>query len=103
MTTPKHLKVFGKKYKLKHLQRLARSGLYGLCDTEKEEIQIDSKLEDEIYWETILHELFHAVCHETSLQQAFSPDLEEVLVDLLSKSVVHNFDLKHKKKKPKKK
>ena len=96
MSKPKSLQVYGTKYRLKNSKTLLKAGIVGHCDPDKKTISIDSSLDNKEYCETVLHELFHAVFFECSINQAVSPDLEEVIVDLLSRSVLQNFNLKSK-------
>lgn len=99
MSSSKSLHVFGKKYRLERRSGLNKKGLDGECDTETHQILVDSKLKGDSYKEAVLHELFHAVIHECSINQAISHDLEEVIVDTLSRSVVKNFSIRHKSNK----
>ena len=50
MDRPKHLHVFGKKYRLKRLKTLHRRGLAGECNFFKQTISIDSALENDEYF-----------------------------------------------------
>jgi hypothetical protein len=52
------------------------------------------------YQETLLHELFHACFHECSLTQGIPHELEEVIVDLLSRVVVENFTIRRRTEPP---
>lgn len=63
--------------------------------TEKK-IEIDSSLPDQDFPRALLHEIFHATFDRVSFSQAIPSELEEVLVDTLSKVVVENFTLKQK-------
>jgi hypothetical protein len=69
----------------------------GHIDLKKRLIRIDSKLNGDEYWCTLIHEYLHAILNEGSLSQTMSEDYEEVLVDLIGKCISQNFDIKHKK------
>lgn len=70
------------------------SGYY--YPTEKV-IEVDSSLDREDFFRVLLHETMHSAFDIVSLTAAISPELEEVVVDTLSKVVVKNFNLTRKK------
>ena len=96
MSKSKSMHVYGQKYRLKRLKSLNKRGLDGELDKELRTISIDHSLEGNEYMEAIIHELGHAIFHECSLYQSISPDLEEVIVDLMAKAIVKNFKIEHK-------
>lgn len=85
-----HLKVFGHKIKVKHKKL---KDLNGEFDYKTNEITIDPEVKGDDYKVTLVHELFHAVLYRCSVNHQISDDLEEIIVDLLAKSVVENFDI----------
>jgi Zn-dependent peptidase ImmA (M78 family) len=89
MILKKSFNVFGVKYKLKIVD-MSPQGYAGLCDREKKIIYIDTSLvndEAQLYT-TLAHELGHAMFFEASIIQAGIPhEVEEIIVDLISKIV----------------
>lgn len=100
MKSPSSLHVFGTKYRLERPKKLLKRGVYGECDKESKTIAVDAALKGDEYWETLIHETLHAVFSEVSLDQAISAELEEVIVDTAAKTIIGNFLLRHKRKKP---
>ena len=96
MNEPHSLHVFGTKYRLKRLSRLSKRGLDGECDKESKTIAVDAALKGEQYWECLLHELFHAVERECSIEQAVPLEVLEIINDIYAKAVVKNCNLSHK-------
>jgi hypothetical protein len=87
MIFKKSLSILGTKYRLiiKDLE-----GIWGMYDHQKGRIFIDeSALEDpKDFYTTLIHELGHGVFHEGSILQAGIPrEVEEILVDLMSKVI----------------
>lgn len=99
MKLPKHLYVFGEKYTLKQIEGLSAHGIAGQCHKVNKTIIVDSKLKGAELQETILHELFHAVVSEVSIDQTLSHELEEVIVDTFAKAVCKNFNIRSKPQK----
>lgn len=65
---------------------------YGLCEYELRTIYIDQDLKGVKRNTTFMHELFHAIIHEYSINQAkLSSDLEEVICDVFSNFLIDNF------------
>lgn len=65
----------------------------GLCDIENKILYITVKEEIEA---TLLHEIFHAECHESGIRQNPRWDVdntEEPLVEIMSQSIAHHFKL----------
>lgn len=69
----------------------------GLCDIEAKKIYIDTSTEDTT--ETLLHEILHAEVYEGGIRQypSWSQDLEEVLVEVFSRSIASLFTLRRKR------
>ncbi len=99
MRSPKSIDIFGTTYTIQRVSSIDDGSAHGECNTDKHIIRIDSKLKGQMYWETLLHEVFHAVCHECSIRQAISSELEEVIVDIFAKQVARMCDLSHQKRK----
>lgn len=87
--------VFGTKYKviITKLDELFSGKIY-----DKEKIiyinESDKKSEQ---LHTAIHELMHGLFKETSLNQAISPDLEEVIVNNVATLITKNFNISWKK------
>ena len=89
----KTLMVFGKKIRVK--ETTLDEATMGLYKHSQSEIQIKKDSEDMMH--TLIHELGHAICCRGSLQQAISPELEEILVDQFATVITENFNLEFKK------
>ena len=61
----------------------------GYCDKSKKQIWINTNQTQQMIIETFLHECFHSMAHETSIDQApgFTADLEEIVCDNFSKGI----------------
>jgi hypothetical protein len=94
MKLPKFFKIFGQKVIVEYADLEPTIG--GLSHA-KGLIQINNKLPRCLVKQVLLHEFFHSVIGRTSLDQRISIDLEEILVEMLSKALVENFDIKVKK------
>lgn len=69
----------------------------GLCIPSERRIVILKDQSKEQLLETFFHEAFHAFIHESGLKQTCFmniPDIEELIVEGLSKWIVKNFTLK---------
>jgi Zn-dependent peptidase ImmA (M78 family) len=72
---------------------------YGLCVPETRLILIDAELKGEKLKKTFLHELFHALVYEYSINQAdLSADVEEIINDVYANFLGDNFYVTPKKK-----
>lgn len=76
MSLPKAINVLGRDYKI----RRKRMRDYGLCDFGPGIIWLRSGLKDEDAHQTLLHEVIHAVLHESGAQFQFSDEVTESLV-----------------------
>ena len=99
MDSSKTLHVFGEKYALKRKSGLEKHHVYGECSPENKEIVVSSKISGDLYYVTVLHEMFHGVEHECSIIQAVPAEILEIINDLYAKAVVKNFHLRHRRKK----
>lgn len=93
MARPKAIFVLGETYKIVIKKGLLQDGIYGDCDKVEKIITLDSSLVKEEYWESLIHEIGHAIMHEASIEQSVSPQLEEVIVDLFAKVLVKNLKI----------
>jgi len=89
----KPIMVFGEKIPVTILPIEDAGGYY--YPGEKR-IEIDSNLPDHDFYRVLLHEIMHSALDRVSLSGTISSELEEVIVDTLSKVVVENFSLKQK-------
>jgi hypothetical protein len=69
----------------------------GLCKTDEKTIFID--ISHNPIEETLIHEIVHAEVEESGLRQMvnWSDDLEELLAEMLAKSISHSYTLRLKK------
>ena len=94
MKIPKFFNVFGEKIKL-------RSGdlgpqFDGMYYVNEKMIIISKSVAPENFNRVLLHEFFHSVIDRCSLNQVISYPSEEVLVDMFTKCLLENFDIKPK-------
>lgn len=89
--------VYGTKYKIQ-LSELGNDTA-GLHHSPANIIEINSRIEDREYaTETLLHELFHAIFLQSSIDQTeISPEVEQIIVNQIAKFVAKKFDIKLKK------
>lgn len=91
------IEIFGNKVKIKYVD-MSHLGLYGCFNAETGEILIDKSLKGHKYTSTLLHEIFHAVCHYGGTRQAnLSHDLEEILAEQVSQVLDKTFKFDFKK------
>lgn len=88
----KSLLICGVKYQVKY-ESLGGQGIDGYCNGRDKVIVIDKDVtkNHKDFYETILHEMSHAVFEESSLRQtSIDPDLEEIIVDQIAKAIYLN-------------
>ena len=90
MILPKHVDVFGQRYKVK---MEVMENLAGLCDREKHIIYVNPIMPEVEQFQTLLHEVGHAVFSRVGLVQSISPELEEIIVESIATAFAENFDL----------
>lgn len=85
----KNYTVKGQKYKIKYVKEINYDGgVVGLCDKNSKTILVrESESEFNFMW-TILHEIFHACLHETSLSSDMGEREEDAIVDNLSREAL---------------
>ena len=88
---PTSVMVFGEKFKVKR-KLLAADGLAGYCDREGKEIVIAKELNLPDAFQTLLHEIGHAVFSRIGLMQAINPEVEEIVVESIATAFSENFD-----------
>ena len=59
-------------------------------------IEIDSELSDKDFYRILLHEIMHSALDRVSVSGNIPSELEEVIVDTLSKVISENFYIKQK-------
>jgi Zn-dependent peptidase ImmA (M78 family) len=95
MKIPKYFNIFGQKVKIKKVD-LGPQYL-GLYHSDKKTISINSSITDESELDhTVIHEFIHSVIDRCSLNQVVTYPSEEVLVDMLTKALLENFNIKSK-------
>jgi Zn-dependent peptidase ImmA (M78 family) len=67
----------------------------GYCFSDKKEIYVEKNLNKENKIKTLLHELFHALMHEISLDQVISSDNEQLIVDNFANATYEIFNNKN--------
>ncbi len=69
----------------------------GLCLGDKKEIYIKDQESDEYLNHVMLHEICHAILHESGMGETSLPiDLEEIIVDQIAKTLVNCFSFQPK-------
>jgi hypothetical protein len=69
-------------YRIRANQVLALDGCFGICDNNRELIEYETCQTDNQLFRTVIHELLHAICHQTSLN--LPPEQEEQVVSQIS-------------------
>lgn len=64
---------------------------------EKGLIQINEELKARKIKGVLIHEFLHSVIYRTSLDSVISGEVEEILVEAISRAICENFDIKAKK------
>lgn len=95
MKLPKSFNVFGKKVKVKREE--LGPNYDGMYYSNKELIVISKSVDPERIPHVVLHEFLHSVIDRCSLAQVVSYPSEEVLVDMITKALLENFEVKCKK------
>lgn len=94
-----HIRISRADYEVLYCKHVEYQGHHvaGLCDIEAKKIYIDTSTEDPT--ETLLHEILHAEVYEGGIRQypSWSQDLEEVLVEVFSRSIASLFTLRRKR------
>jgi hypothetical protein len=72
--------------------------LAGYCDYDKQIICVNKELSGQPFDETILHEFLHALFLRLSFKQSIPHELEEVMIDQISRGISECFSMKVKKK-----
>lgn len=77
---------------------LEKREILGECDPDARTIKLSSTLKGNDLNSTFLHEVFHALVHEYSINQAIERSAEEIIVDVFSKFLIENFYVTPKRK-----
>ena len=98
-----NINVFGEKIKIKFAPNLYHNGkpVWGLYSYNEKTIFIEEMLTkkgNEVqYFETLIHELIHAMSHVLSYHQtSLTGDMEELIADNVSKMILSTFDISEK-------
>ena len=60
--------ICGIKYKIEEKAGLGLDGCFGLCDNNRETIHFEPSQKCDQLFRTLIHELLHAIIHQTSLE-----------------------------------
>ena len=60
--------VCGIRYRIEEKAGLGLDGCFGLCDNNRETIHFEPSQDSHQLFRTLIHELFHAIIHQTSLE-----------------------------------
>jgi Zn-dependent peptidase ImmA (M78 family) len=98
MKIPKSILILGQKisvYQVKDLKDKDGTRVDGLYNSEKYLIKIDSNLKGRARIHTFMHEYCHAIIDIIGAHNCeISPDLEEIIVDNIGRSIADNFILR---------
>lgn len=95
---PKRLNIFGVNYRLVFLKNFCyRTGRMGECDFKAHCIAIDEDLDDYQTLGTLIHEIGHALLHESGIDQGISNAVDECIVESYSRTLVKLFDFQFKR------
>lgn len=90
----KSLKIFGVKYKV--TVDTLNGNVVGLCDKATKRLFVEECVADkDEAMKILVHEIHHALLHESNLDQVVSPEVEELLC-LMSEKIVDLLDVKIK-------
>ncbi len=95
MKLPEKLMVFGQVVKVRYAKLKKANGL----SHESGLIEISEDLAPSKVKQILIHEFLHSVIYRLSLDGTLSLELEEILVDNISKCLCENFDIRVKKRK----
>ena len=99
---PPSVKVKGVRYIVKVVRKLKDDDgkeCSGLHDSENKILSIDRALRGKERRQTFFHEYFHAYLEECGVREGLDSQLEEVIVEILSRSLEENdFDIRWKPK-----
>lgn len=73
--------------------------IHGWCDVHTKVISIDSLDTGDVFVSTLIHEINHAVLHESGVgQTSLHSDVEEIIVEQIAKVITQAFCLQPKGK-----
>lgn len=86
------LNIFGEKWPMFVSDKVDDS-ICGYCDLDKKKIVINESLPtQDIFLDTLYHELLHSLFHRMSYRQSGMPhEMEEIMVDQIAKCLTENF------------
>jgi hypothetical protein len=87
---PTSVKIFG--HRVKVLHKKVPDGIAGYYDRSKDHIVICKEIDDKLfYYETLVHEMIHAIFNHGALNQIVSPETEEIIADQIGRAMAVNF------------
>ena len=89
---PKHIDIYGERYKIKIVTGLSHAGE---CSKLDKIITINKDTTDHMWW-TYLHECLHGVFEEGRLDEVIGDDMEEVIIEQVLKFLLRHFTVKPK-------
>ena len=89
----KSLQVLGKVYKLKITKDGLPEGAAGICDPKALTIIISPDQSGEDFWDTLIHELDHAIKFESGQHQIMEVSLLEISAEMSARVITENFHL----------
>lgn len=64
-------------FDVRKARKLAEAGVVGICGEDSQEVRYDPDIGPSVLRETVLHELLHAVWHQTTLDRLYTDEQEE--------------------------
>jgi hypothetical protein len=89
----KSLLVLGKEYKLKITKDGLPEGAAGVCDPKALTITIHPDQTGIDFWDTLIHELDHAIKFESGQHQIMEISLLEISAEMSARVITENFHL----------
>lgn len=97
MKFPTYFDVKGKRYKIKAVNGMAENfGRLGTCSAKDALIEFDPKYPNNEVMLTLLHEIGHAIMCEVAIDQAISPELQEIITENFAQVLFSNFNIRFK-------
>jgi len=86
------INIKGQKYKIKIKKCKDEDEYMGLCDTDEKIIYIGAQIEEQSdLYITLVHEIIHAILHETALDQVLPVEVNELIADNIATVIYKEF------------